>query len=218
MNVSHVYLIDNDRSRRAVVAAALAEHGFGYESFDDVPGFLNHIDYERLPASTCVLSYLNLAPVTGLELLDIFRADRIALPTVLVAGTKELSQAVKAMRYGTCCILWRPFSAAHLAEVLKNVLREWADDPIALPSAEPVERSPDASLEGRFSSLSRRQRQVLRYVFEGNGNRAIAAALGISIKTVELHRSCAMKKMQADSVIALVKMLGDFRHALEQST
>jgi len=82
-------------------------------------------------------------------------------------------------------------------------------------SAVNVDRDTIESLEARFSSLSRRQREVLRYVFEGNGNREIANRLGISVKTVELHRACVMKKMQADSLIALVRMMADFRHALE---
>jgi FixJ family two-component response regulator len=69
----------------------------------------------------------------------------------------------------------------------------------------------------RFASLSPRQRQVLQYVFEGSANRSIADALGISVKTVELHRACMMKKMRARSVIDLVKTMSRFRHSLESN-
>ena len=63
-----------------------------------------------------------------------------------------------------------------------------------------------------------RQRQVLRQVFAGSGNRPSRDALGISVKTVELHRACMMKKMRADSVVALIRMMSNYRRALEQYT
>ena len=213
MTHGHIYLIDNDHGRRASLVAALEEQQYTLELFDDAPTFLNRIDYERLPPSACVLTHLNLKPLSGVELLDVFRADRVALPTILIGSTSELALAVKAMRYGTSYVLWRPFTAALLIDVLNNVLREWN---YTAPQPAPSEQQNLRSLEERFSSLSKRQRQVLRYVFEGNGNREIANFLGISIKTVELHRACAMKKMRADSVIDLVRMMADFRHALEQ--
>jgi FixJ family two-component response regulator len=189
MTHGHIYLIDNDRGRRDSLAASLQEQQYGLEVFDDAPAFLNDIDYERIPRSACVLTYLSLTPLSGVELLDVFRADRVTLPTILIGATSELALAVKAMRYGASYLLWRPFTAALLIEVVKNVLREWNNPgPVAAASDQGELRS----LEDRFSSLSPRQRQVLRYVFEGNGNREIANALGISIKTVELHRACAM--------------------------
>jgi two-component system response regulator FixJ len=215
MTHGHIYLIDNDRGRRDSLAATLQERQYGLEVFADAPTFLNSIDYERLPPSACVLSYLSLSPLSGVELLDVFRADRVTLPTILIGTTSELALAVKAMRYGASYILWRPFTGTLLVDVVNNVLREWSD---TAPTRTTNDAAELGSLEDRFSTLSRRQRQVLRYVFEGNGNREIANALGISIKTVELHRACAMKKMRADSVIALVKMMADFRHALEQGT
>jgi two-component system, LuxR family, response regulator FixJ len=214
MNRGHIYLIDNDRGRRASLAAPLQEQQYELELFDDAPSFLNRIDYDRVPQSACVLTHLSLAPLNGVELLDVFRADRVTLPTILIGGTSELALAVKAMRYGAGYVLWRPFTATLLVDVVRNVLREWNERAPALAAASDTDMG---SLEERFSSLSKRQRQVLRHVFEGIGNREIAAVLGISIKTVELHRACAMKKMRADSVIALVKMLTDFRHALEST-
>ena len=216
MNCGHIYLIDNDASRRSRLAGDLERHSYAVESFADAPAFLDRIDYAHVPPSSCVLTYLSLEPLSGVELLDIFRADRVSLPTVLIGATCELQLAVKTMRYGAGYILWRPFTTELLVDVVKNVLREWSDVAAAPPAAVIADRDNIESLEERFSSLSRRQREVLRYVFEGNGNREIASHLGISVKTVELHRACVMKKMRADSLIALVRMMADFRHALEQ--
>lgn len=213
MNRGHIYLIDNQRTRRESLGEALAACGHQLQPFDDAPAFLQSIDYERLPEHTCVLTHLDLAPINGVELLDVFRADRVTLPIVLIGAISELQLAVKAMRYSGTYILWRPFATTLLQQVVASVLREWNEPP--RQTAATAEQSTLRALEERFASLSRRQRQVLRYVFEGNGNRAIAERLGISVKTVELHRACMMKKMHADSVAGLIRMMSEYRHALE---
>jgi FixJ family two-component response regulator len=213
MNRDHVYLIDNDRRRRAQLAEMLDTGRQQLWSFDSVPGFIQWIDYDRVPTSACVLTHLTLAPMNGIELLDVFRADGISLPTVLIGSASELHLAIKAARYGGTYVLCWPFSAAQLNEVIVTMIREWRE-----PAPAPLDESSDTShsIEERIASLSKRQRQVLRQVFAGNGNRTIASALGISIKTVELHRACMMKKMGATSVVALIRMLSNCRQALEQ--
>jgi two-component system, LuxR family, response regulator FixJ len=211
MNRGHVFLIDNDASRCDSLAAVLEQHCEQLHKFGNAVAFLDGVDYERLPDAACVLTHLDLTPLSGLELLDVFRADRITLPSVLIASPTELQLAVKAMRYGGTYILWRPFTASQLIEVVTTLLREWSAAPVAAPAV----HGP-SGIEERFATLSRRQRQVLRHVFEGNGNRAIADALGISVKTVELHRACMMKKMHADSVVALIRMMSDLHRCLEQ--
>lgn len=209
MQRGHVYLIDNDPSRRDALAQALSPQGYELQKFEHAPAFLDWIDYERLPEAACVLTRLHMQPMTGVELLDVFHADGVALPTILIGTACELQLAVKAARYSGTYILWQPFAASLLVEVIAGMLREWGS------SAHTVLASECATIEDRLASLSRRQRQVLRHVFEGSGNRAIAEALGISIKTVELHRACMMKKMRADSVVALVRMMSDVRRSLE---
>jgi two-component system, LuxR family, response regulator FixJ len=214
MDRNHIFLVDNERTRRESLTSALAERGYELSAFDSGPSLLASPDYERIPETACLLTHLDLAPMTGIEVLDSIRADRITLPAVLIGATSELKLAVKAMRYGGTYILWRPFTASALCEVIENVLREWNET----PGDESLKRESDAlrMIEERVTSLSRRQRQVLRHVFEGNSNRAIADALGISVKTVELHRACMMKKMCVDSVGSLIRTMSDYRHALER--
>lgn len=213
MNRGHIYLIDDDRCRRNTLAGALESHGHEIEAFDSALTFLDRTDYREMPANACVLTQLSMKPLSGVELLDVFRADRVTLPSILMGVTSELHLAVKAMRYGASYVLWQPFTPALLIEVILTVLREWTDAETAAKTG--CNKDELRSIEDRFSSLTQRQRQVVRYVFEGNGNKEIAAALGISIKTVEVHRACAMKKLRADSVIALVRMMSDFHRALE---
>src|SRR5687767_13817842 len=110
MTRHHVYLIDNDRARRVQLAGMLDGGQHQLWSFDSVPGFLQWIDYERLPPSACVLTHLQLEPMNGVELLDVFRADGISLPAVLLGSATDLPLAIKAARYGGTYVLWRPFS------------------------------------------------------------------------------------------------------------
>jgi two-component system, LuxR family, response regulator FixJ len=209
MNRHHVYLIDNDRARRARLVAMLDDERQRLWTFDSVPGFIQWLDYERLPESACVLTYLTLSPMNGVELLDVFRADGVSLPIVLIGSASELPLAIKAARYGGTYVLWWPFRAQLLNEVIDTMVTEWR-------TATPPDDAADAShaIEERFASLSRRQREVLRQVFAGNGNQTIARTLGISVKTVELHRACMMKKMRAESVVALIRMMSSYRAAL----
>jgi two-component system response regulator FixJ len=214
MNRGHLYLLDDDRARRARLAKILDEQCYAVREFDDAAAFLGWIDYERIPNDACIVTQLALAPINGVELLDVLHADRVTLPTVLIATASDIQLATKSMRYGTGYVIWWPFPESLLLDVVANVLREWND---AASNAGPIaELDHLRSIEDRFTSLSQRQRQVLRYVFEGNGNREIATALGISIKTVELHRAGMMKKMRADSVIALIRMMSDYHRAREQ--
>jgi len=215
MNRNHVYLIDNDRARRAHLAEMLDAGQHRLWPFDSVPSFIHWLDYERMPESACVLTHLTLAPMNGVELLDVFRADGISLPTVLLGSASELHLAIKAMRYGGTYVLWRPFSAMLLNDVIATMLREWREP---APRAADEASETTQSIEERYASLSKRQREVLREVFAGNCNRSIADALGISVKTVELHRACMMKKMRADSVVTLIRMMSNYRRALEQHT
>jgi FixJ family two-component response regulator len=214
MNRGHIYLIDNDRGRRLDLAETLKGRGYGLSAFEHVPGFLDGIDYDRLPDAACIVTHLRLTPMSGIELLDVLRADRIALPSVLIGTTAELHLAVKAMRYGGTYVLWRPFPASLLDEVIASVLREWSETPA--PRAPDSDESTMRAFEDRLASLSLRQRQVLRRVFEGSANRDIADDLGISVKTVELHRSGMMKKMHANSVASLIRMMSEYRYALER--
>lgn len=211
MHRGHVYLIDDDASRRDRLAQILQQRSHAVQTFEHGLAFLDWVDYERLPESACVLTHLDLEPMSGVELLDVFRADRVLLPMVLIGSARDLQLAVKAIRYGGTYILWRPFPASLLVEVVASMLQEWSTAPASV-----AEGAAQATIEDRFATLSRRQRQVLRHVFEGNGNRAIADALGISVKTVELHRACMMKKMRADSVVTLVRMMSNLHRSLER--
>src|SRR5262249_14089839 len=125
MNSGHIYLIDNHRGRRDGLADALRTCGYELQTFDDAPTFLQDIDYERVPEQTCVLTHLDLQPLSGIDLLDVFRADRVTLPIVMIGEISELALAVKAMRYSGTYILWRPFAVALLQTVVATVLHEW---------------------------------------------------------------------------------------------
>src|SRR5688572_24713831 len=129
MKRGYVYLVDDQHARRAALRAALEQRDYELGEFVSAPAFLGAIDYARVPGRACVLTHLDMAPMTGVELLDVFRADRVTLPVVIIGATSQLRMAVKAMRYGGTYILWRPFEPSLLDEVVSNVLLEWYEAP-----------------------------------------------------------------------------------------
>ncbi len=210
-STAHLYLV-GALAEWASHEPALAAHYASVRRFDDAAVFTDWLDYANMPTHTCVLMPLRHRPLSGLDLLDILRADMVAMPVVLLARSEELIDAVRTTRYDGVYMVWQPFGQARILDAINRALSEWdiARDIV-------IEPAPCISLKERIATLSMRQRQVLHYVFAGNANRAIADHLGISVKTVELHRASMMKKMQADSVVDLIRMLADYGRALQDA-
>ncbi len=210
-STAHLYLV-GARAEWAPYQPALAARYPSLRRFDDAAVFTHWLDYSNLPTHNCVLMPLRHTPLSGLDLLDILRADMVAMPVVLLARSEELIDAVRTTRYEGVYMVWQPYRQARIFDAVERALNEWD---IAQDSTD--HSPPCASLKDRIATLSMRQRQVLHYVFAGNPNAAIASHLGISIKTVELHRASMMKKMQADSVVDLIRMLADYGRALQDA-
>lgn len=204
-----IYLIGLD-VMTAPQRATLARRYEGLKYFDDAAQFTAWIDYARMPSRACIVMPLRHAPLSGIDLLDILRADHVATPVVLITGANELIDAVRTTRYDGVHTLWPPFEIQRVIDTVDRALLE-SDRRRAEHDADPT------SLEERIASLSLRQRQVLHCVFAGAANRSIASDLGISVKTVELHRACMMKKMQADSVIELIRMLAEIGKPMQSA-
>jgi FixJ family two-component response regulator len=136
--------------------------------------------------------------VSGLQLQEILAARGVHLPVILITGHGDVSTAVRAMKTGALDFIEKPFNDELLLERIQRGLE-----------IDARQRRQDAERRAvlmRLAQLTARERDVLERVVAGKPNKVVAAELGISARTVEVHRAHIMEKMCADSLAALTAM------------
>lgn len=190
-----VYLVDDDAGFRESAAWWLESLGYAVTAYDSPQACLSALD-EGQP--DCFLLDVRMPGMSGLELLDALKARGVTRPVIFMTGHGDVPLAVQAMRKGAVTFLEKPFQEEALEEALTQALT---------PVEPPAPSSPAAQAHReRLARLTDRERQVYDLVVAGDVNKVIAYKLGISPKTVELHRSRVMSKMEAASTTQLVRM------------
>lgn len=186
-----IHIVDDDEAVRESLAFLfesdgflVRSHGSGAEALEAITG----------GEATCVVTDVRMPGMNGVELLRTLRARDLGLPVIVITGHGDVPLAVEAMKAGAADFLEKPFSDDAL---LASVRRAIAD--LDADAAAP-------ELKERLASLSRRERQVLAGLVQGQLNKIVAAELGISMRTVEVYRAKLMAKMQAASFAELVRM------------
>jgi two-component system, LuxR family, response regulator FixJ len=195
-----IYLVDDNDGFRKSTRWLLEGHGFRVDAFANPRHFLAFL--ETLPdeeGGACILLDIRMPEMSGLEVQEALRRSGCALPVVFISGHGDVPLAVEAMRRGAAHFLEKPFGPDALVSALDDALERAAQQ-----RRQPQEG--DGAARERLASLTARERQVLDLAVEGMLNKVIADRLGISIKTVELHRSRVMAKMKAKSIAQLVQL------------
>jgi FixJ family two-component response regulator len=146
----------------------------------------------------CLIVDVRLPGPSGLEFQDQLLRAGISIPIIFISGYGDVRTSVRAMKSGAIEFLTKPFHEQELLEVVNSALRQ---DKMRREEAEAL-----STLKGKFSSLTKREQEVMALVVTGRLNKQIAADLSISEVTVKLHRGQVMKKMSARSVADLVRM------------
>lgn len=190
-----VYVVDDDAAIRAAMTALLDAAGYRCVVFSSADELLASIP--AAPAGCLVLD-IGLPGMSGLELQDELARRDSKIPIIFITGGADVPVAVGAMRKGAVDFLLKPFNDELLIERIEATLR--------LDAEQREEHDIDASVEERMRELTDREREVLNLVVTGKPNKVIAYDLGVSQRTVEIHRSRVMKKMRARSLAELVRM------------
>ena len=190
-----IYIIDDDRGMRESLTWLVKSSGYQAFAFDSAEAFL-----ARLPGDTlgCIIADIRMAGISGLELHDRLRQKQFPLPMIIITGHGDVAMAVKALKDGVFDFVEKPFDDTAILESIHSAVQHCEH--------RQEERSMQEMLRGRFETLTGREKEVMDKIVLGLSNKQIAAALGISIKTVEVHRARVMEKMQASSLAALVRM------------
>jgi two-component system, LuxR family, response regulator FixJ len=188
-----VYIVDDDAAVLGSLEALLSSEGFETASCGSAEAFLRQFDSQ---GAACVLLDVRMPGMDGLTLLETMRRERIAVPVVVLTGHGDVPMAVRAMRAGAADFVEKPFSATRLLDSVR----------CAIARRLPGQASADPALTARFSDLTPRERQVMEQMVIGLPNKQIAYELGMSPRTVEIHRGRVMHKTGARSLSHLVRM------------
>jgi len=190
-----VYIVDDDTSVLRSLARLLRSAGYRVESFTSGQDLL---ECQLTTGPACLVLDVRMPGLTGLELQGAVSARPRPLAIVFISGYGDIPMSVRAMKAGAVDFLTKPYSADDLLDAVRRALDR--------DGREQNERAHTADIERRVSSLTPREEEVFSLVVTGRLNKQIAGKLGISEKTVKVHRARVMEKMHADSVADLVRM------------
>jgi FixJ family two-component response regulator len=189
-----IYVIDDDEALRDSLAWLLESSGRKVETHASGEAFL---EAWHLGLSGCILLDVRMPGMSGLELFEQLQSRHCELPVIFMTGHGDVPMAVSALKKGAADFIEKPFNNETLLALIADHLE----------SARRVQekRDHDARIAQRMALLTSREHEVLALIVAGKLNKQIADILGISIKTVEVHRSRVMEKMQVRSLAELVK-------------
>ncbi len=189
-----VALIEDDEAVLHSLRLLLEGRGMAVQCFDSAEGFLKA---RADCTSTCIVSDVRMAGMTGLDLQRELKARSCSVPVILITGHGDIAMAVSAMREGAFDFIEKPYDAEQLIASIEKALA--ADHKLR------SSQSQKAELIARMAELSPRQREVMQLVADGLSNKQIAQRLGISSRTVENYRAWVMERMGAANVAELVR-------------
>jgi len=194
-NQQMVYVVDDDLSARESLCWLLNTEGIATRAFASAEACLEHWSSDW---SGCITVDVRMPGKSGLQLQEELNSRHNLLPVIVLTGHADVPIAIRAMKLGAYDFLEKPYSDSELLACVKNALELGR----AINHAE-LERN---RAEIAIANLTDREREVMCLVVEGNTNKAVAARLGISEKTVEVHRSRVMEKTAASSLSDLVRI------------
>src|SRR6266705_5291205 len=190
-----VFVVDDDISVRESLELLIRCAGWQPETFASAQEFLAR---PRVLAPSCLVLDVTLPGLNGLDLQKRVAADRIDMPIIFITGYGDVPMSVQAMKAGAVEFLTKPFRDDVLLTAIRHALER---SHTALAHEAEIR-----ALRDCYASLSRREREVMALVVSGLLNKQVGFELGISEITVKAHRGQVMRKMNALSLAALVRM------------
>ena len=190
-----VFVVDDDPAIRDAVRQIVTSVGLGVETYSSAQEFLDKYDSSR---PGCLVLDVRMPGRSGLDLQrDLARRD-VTLPVIIITGFADVHLAVLALKAGAVDFIEKPFSNQMLLERIEDALEQ--------DHQARKEHAKRAEFSARLSTLTPREREVMDLVVAGKPNKAMAADLRLSLKTIEGHRAHVMEKMRVGSLAELVRM------------
>lgn len=190
-----VHVVDDDVDVRKSLGFLLATADFAVRLYESATAFLAT---EPKELEGCIVTDVRMPGIDGIEFLRQLKTRGLGVPVIVMTGHADVALAVQAMKEGAADFIEKPFDDQVLIDAIHSALDN---------RSEPIATHPlSTEIRKNLATLSERERQVLDGLVSGLPNKTIAYDLGISPRTVEIHRANVMSKMGAGSLSHLVRM------------
>jgi FixJ family two-component response regulator len=193
-----VFIVDDDEAVRNSLRLLLKSVGLAAAALPSAREFLD--TYKPLQPGCLVLD-VRMPGMSGLDLQQLLNLQGAVIPVIFITGHGDVPMAVEAMQAGAFDFLQKPFRDQQLIDCIQRALEK--------DRASRAQLDERSRIQERLGSLTPREREVLTLVTSGRPNKIMAADLGVSQRTVEIHRARVMEKMGASSLAQLVRMVMD---------
>ncbi len=201
-SIPTVIVIDDDEAVRSSLKLLLRSVKLPVTVYGSAQEFLPKYSIDQ---PGCLVVDVRMPGMSGLELQQQLNLRGAMIPVIFITGHGDISMAVEAMRHGAFDFLPKPFRDQDLLDRVQRALEKDAENRRHMAKADRIREL--------FDSLTPREREVLELVTQGKPNKIMAADLGVSQRTIEIHRARVMEKMNAHSLAQLVRMVMDLKEA-----
>lgn len=196
MDPTTVFIVDDEEAVRDSIAMLMRSVGLRTRLYGDAAAFLQAYANDQ---PGCLVLDVRMPRMSGLELQQELSRRGWTLPVIFITGHGDVPMAVEAMRAGALDFLQKPFSDDDLIRRVQKALEQDARERAALLARDDI--------LNRYAALTPREREVARRIAAGDANKTVALELGLSERTVELHRAHVLQKMDARNLAQLVRQL-----------
>jgi FixJ family two-component response regulator len=193
--VRTVFIIDDDRSMRQAIQDLVESVGLRAQAFATGQEFLSR---QHTGDPSCLVLDVRLPQMSGLDFQRQLAEAGIRIPIIFITAHGDIPMSVRALKSGAVEFFTKPFRDQDLLDAIQQALQR--------DSAAREQQAEMHNLQERYHALTAREREVMTLVVSGMLNKQIAYEIGASEATVKIHRGHVMQKMQAGSVVDLVRM------------
>ena len=193
--VPTVFIIDDDRGMRQAIQDLVESVGLRAEAFATGRDFLRR---QCTDGPSCLVLDVRLPQISGLDFQRQLTETGVQIPIIFITAHGDIPMSVRALKSGAVEFLTKPFRDQDLLDAIQQALQR--------DSATRQQQTEIHALNQRYESLTAREREVMTFVVSGMLNKQIASEIGASEATIKIHRGHVMQKMEAGSLVELVRM------------